>query len=173
MTGVVANEISGVVDMPDEVSVKIKGEVDVFRAYLELSVVRKEGIYYLTDPLTGEWRIVDQSAVPFDLTNVGINVGKIMKAMTDAAYVDNGVGEGSWRITGKVLSQEISGIIFNAGQGHEVRLEVWIRNIDGVGLMPDKARIAGRVVDTDTEDYVRILTFEGFNQPVTIEKPPI
>ena len=173
MTGVVANEISGVVDMPDEVSVKIKGEVDVFRAYLELSVVRKEGIYYLTDPLTGEWRIVDQSAVPFDLTNVGINVGKIMRAMTDAAYVDGGAGEDSWRITGKVLSQEISGIIFNAGQGHEVGLEVWIRNIDGVGLMPDKARIMGRVVDTDTEDYVRILTFEGFNQPVTIEKPPI
>ncbi len=173
MTGVVANEISGVVDMPDEVSVKIKGEVDVFRAYLELSVVRKEGIYYLTDPLTGEWRIVDQSAVPFDLTNVGINVGNIMKAMTDAAYMDGGYGEDSWRITGNVLSQEISGIIFNAGQGHVVGLEVWIRDFDGIGLMPEKARIQGRVVDTDAENYVRILTLGGFNEPVTIEKPPI
>jgi len=173
MTGVVANEISGVVDMPDEVSVKIKGEVDVFRAYLELSVVRKEGIYYLTDPLTGEWRIVDESAVPFDLTNVGINVGNIMKAMTDAAYADGGYGEDSWRITGKVLSQEISGIIYNAGQDHEVGLEVWIRNIDGIGLMPEKSRIQGRVVDTDAENYVRILTLGGFNEPVTIEKPPI
>ena len=173
MTGVVANEIAGVVAMPDEVSVKIKGEVDVFRAYLELSVVRKEGTYYLTDPLTGEWRIVDQSAVPFDLTNVGINVGNIMKAMTDANYVEGGIGENSWRITGKVLSQEISGIIFNAADGYEVDLEVWIRNIEGVGLMPEKSRIAGRVVETDAENYVRILTLGGFNRPVTIEKPPI
>ena len=173
MTGVVANEIAGVVSMPDEVSVKIKGEVDVFRAYLELSVVRKEGTYYLTDPLTGEWRIVDQSAVPFDLTNVGINVGKIMQAMTDEAYAEGGVGTDSWRITGNVLSQEISGIIFNAGQDYDVDLEVSIRNIDGVGLMPVEARIQGRVVDTDAENYVRILTLGDFNEPVTIEKPPI
>lgn len=173
MTGVVANEIAGVVSMPDEVSVKIKGEVDVFRAYLELSVVRKEGIYYLTDPLTGEWRIVDQSAVPFDLTNVGINVGKIMQRMTGAAYAEGGVGADSWRITGNVLSQEISGIIFNAGQDYDVGLEVSVRNIDGVGLMPVEARIQGRVVDTDAENYVRVLTMGGFNEPVTIEKPPI
>ncbi len=174
MTGVVANEISGVVDMPDEVSVKVKGEVDVFRAYLELSIVRKEGTYYLTDPLSGEWRIVDQSAVPFDLTNVGINVGQIMQAMTGAAYVDGGVGEDSWRVTGQVLSQEISGIIYNAGQDHVVNLEVWIRDFGpGVGLMPEKARIGGRVVDTDGENYVRVLTLRDFNAPVTIEKPPI
>ncbi len=173
MPGVLANEISGDIAMPDEVSVKIKGEVDVFRAYLELSVVRTEQTYYLTDPLTGEWRVVDQSAVPFDLTNVGINVGNIMKAMMDAAYVEGGYGEDSWRITGKVLSQEISGIIFNAGQDHVVVLEVSIRNIDGVGLMPEQARIQGRVVDTDAENYVRILTLQGFNEPVTIEKPPV
>ena len=173
MTGVVANEIAGVVSMPDEVSVKIKGEVDVFRAYLELSVVRKEGIYYLTDPLTGEWRIVDQSAVPFDLTNVGINVGQIMKAMTGSAYAEGGIGDDSWRITGSVLSQEMSGIIFNAGQDHNVGLEVHVRNVEGVGLMPVEARIQGRVVDTDAENYVRILTLGGFNEPVTIEKPPI
>ncbi len=173
MTGVVANEISGVVSMPDEVSVKIKGEVDVFRAYLELSVIRKEEIYYLTDPLTGEWRIVDQSAVPFDLTNVGINVGNIMKAMTDAAYSEGGVGEDSWHITGKVLSEETSGIIFNAADGYVVDLEVWIRNIEGLGPMPEKARIGGRVVESDADNYVRTLTLQGFNEPVTIEKPPI
>ena len=173
MTGVVANEIAGVVSMPDEVSVKIKGEVDVFRAYLELSVVRKEGTYYLTDPLTGEWRIVDQSAVPFDLTNVGINVGKIMQAMTDEAYVEGGIGTDECRITGNVLSQEISGIIYNAGQDHVVGLDVRVRNVDGIGLMPVEARIQGRVVDTDAEDFVRILTLGDFNEPVTIEKPPI
>ena len=172
MTGVVANELTGVVSMPDEVSVKVKGEVDVFRAYLELSIVRKEGTYYLTDPLSGDWRIVDQSAVPFDLSNVGINVGKIMKAMTDATYVNDGTGEGSWRITGKVLSQEIGGIIFNAGEGYVVDLEIWIRDFGpNVGYMPEKSRIQGRVVDTDSENYVRILTLGNFNEPVTIEKP--
>jgi hypothetical protein len=173
MTGVVANEISGVISMPDEVSVTIKGEVDVFRAYLELSVVRTEGIYYLTDPLTGDWRIVDQSAVPFDLTNVGINIGTIMKTMTDTNYVDNGSEGDAWRITGKVLSQDLGGIIFGAAEGYAVDLEVWIRNVDSIGYLPEKARIAGRVVETDTENYVRILTLGGFNEPVNIEKPPI
>ena len=174
MTGVVANEISGIVDMPDEVSVKVKGEVDVFRAYLELSIVRKDETYYLTDPLTGEWRMVDDSAVPFDLTNLGDNVGMIMRAMTDADYVEGGVGDGTWRITGKVLSQELRGIIFNAGDDYVVNLEVWIRDLGpGIGYMPERARIAGRVVDTDAENYVRILTLGDFNEPVTIEKPPI
>lgn len=170
MTGVVANELSGIVAMPDELTVKIKGEVDVFRAYLELTVVRTEGIYYLTDPLTGEWRIVDESAVPFNLSSVGITIGDIMKFMTNTAYAGDGYEGDTVRITGKVLSQQLDGLIPFADEGYEVNLEVWIRKADS---LPEKARIQGRVVDTDAESYVRILTLYDFNEPVTIEKPPI
>ena len=170
MTGVVANELSGVVDMPDELSVQIKGEVDVFRAYLEISVVRTEGIYYLTDPLTGDWRVVEESAVPFNLTSVAITIGDIMKAMTDTAYSGDGYAGDPIRITGKVLSQQLGGLIPFADEGHEVDLEVWIRKADS---LLEEARIQGRVVDTDAESYVRILTLSDFNEPVHIEKPPI
>ena len=170
MTGVIANELSGIVAMPDELRVQIKGEVEVFRAYLELTVVRTEGIYYLTDPLTGDWRIVDESAVPFNLTSVGITIGNIMKVMTNTAYAGDGYEGDTIRITGKVLSQQLDGLIPFAGEGYEVDLEVWIRKADS---LPEKARIQGQVVDSDAASYVRILTLYGFNEPVTIEKPPI
>ena len=170
MPGVIANELSGIVAMPDELRVQIKGEVEVFRAYLELTVVRTEGIYYLTDPLTGDWRIVDESAVPFNLTSVGITLGNIMKVMTNTAYAGDGYEGDTIRITGKVLSQQLDGLIPFAGEGYEVDLEVWIRKADS---LPEKARIQGQVVDSDAASYVRILTLYGFNEPVTIEKPPI
>ena len=170
MTGVLANEITGVVNMPDELDIDIKGEVAVFSAYLELQVVRTEGTYFLTDPLTGAWRTTPDETVPFDLTSVAITIGDIMKDMTETAYTGDGYYANPIHVTGKVMSEQLGGLIPFAAEGYPVDLEVWLRQSD---KLLERARIAGRVVESDAENYVRILTLRDYNKDVNIERPPV
>ena len=77
-------------------------------------------------------------------------------------------GQSTIRVRGTVTSKNLSTLIPGAAEDLEVGLEVWIQEDSRLVV---QARIEGPVVTKDPPDIVRILTFESFNELVTITPP--
>ena len=170
MPGIIANELSGTVDIPDRYRMEIKGEATIFKAFLEITVIRTGDTTYMTDPLTSKWREISPDVIPVNLTDVGRTLSDIISAIKEPVSrgMEGGGDERTVHITGTILSDELSKLIPTAAEGLQVGLDVWVRESDSMLV---RTRIDGQVAVSDSPDSVRILTLHGFNEPVTIEPP--
>lgn len=171
MAGVAINELEGQVDLPDRFSVDIKAQsTGLVKTFIRINVIAANEKVYMTNPISRRWQEISPDILPFDLINLGNTLAEIMSSINNPVMGARQVidGQSAIRIQGAIASRDLSTLIPGAAEDLEVELEVWIQEDS---LLAVQARIEGPVVTKDPPDIVRILTFESFNEPVTITPP--
>ena len=168
--GVGMTKATGVVDIPDKFSISLEAQMAKPRAYVELSAIRVGDRAYMTDLITGRWRQVELATVPVNLGNLGETLADIVAAVQspESVGVETLAGYKTVRIRGQILSQELAQLIPRAAQGFNVGLDLWGEASQGLVV---QALITGRVMATDVAEAARLLTFDGFDDPVDIGPP--
>ena len=168
--GLEMTKASGMVDIPDKAQLKIEAELVAPRSYIEMEIITIGEDAYMTDFLSGQWTQVPQNILPFRLDNLGVTLATIVsKVQTpELAGVELLDGVETYRISGTVKSQDLSGIVPGAGTDFDVGLELWL---DWPHALLRQAMITGKVVPSDIPEAVRRLTLDDINLPVDI-KPP-
>ena len=163
-------KVSGVVDLPDSFRLKVEAETVVPRTFVEISVVTISDQAFMTDIITGKWRQVKPESLPFSLSNLGRTLANIIDAVDAPTYVgaERLKGYDTHHFQGRVMSQDLAGLVPGAGQGFNVALDLWLEQSRNLLL---QARISGIVVPTDEPGTVRLLTLDDVNVPVKISPP--
>ena len=165
--GLEMSKASGVVDIPDRFSLKVEAQLEFPRSYVEVNIVTIEDQAYMTDFVTGQWREVPIDALPVNLGGLGRTLADIIEAVDSPrlAGAEQLRGRDVWWVTGRVGSQDLTGLVPGAADDLEVALELWLDRRDGLLV---QALISGPVVPTDVSEAVRLLVLDKFNAPVNI-----
>ena len=148
----------------------VEAETVVPRSFVQIDVITIGDQAYMTDLLTKEWRQVEPSALPFTLSDIRQTLAGIIEAVDEPTLVGSErLGKRETRhIRGSILSQDLGGLVPGAGNGFDVRLELWLTNPGNLLL---QVLISGKVVPTDEPGTVRRLTLDEINVPVEINPP--
>ena len=169
-TGLEMTKASGMVEVPGKAQVKIEAETTSPHSYVELEVITIGEDAYMTDVLTGRWLQVPPEFLPFTLHDIAATLADIVGNVQtpELAGIELLEGVETYRISGAVKSQDLSGIVPGAGTDFDVSLELWL---DHPQALLRQARITGKVVASDVPEAVRRLTLEDINAPVDITPP--
>lgn len=140
-------------------------------SYFETHAVVLDGRTYMTNFLTGNWEEVAPGSLPFNFTDVGRSLALVLEDVRDPELVGEEPidGRDAYRIRGNSWSQDLRVLVPNAGEGHDVALELWV-DLDTGALV--YATLTGPLVDTDVPEVVRTLSLTALDQPVEIAIPP-
>lgn len=168
--GIEATEIRGETALPDRVRLEVQALAPAFGAALQLRVVVVGEVGFMTDPLTGTWRAVAPTALPFNFVDLGETLREILSFIQNAEFVGNEFVDGvpARIVRGAIATDGLRSLIPPAAPGLIATLEVWVDQQRNLVL---KARLAGRVVSQDSPEVIRLLTFSKFNQPVEVTLP--
>ena len=168
--GLEMSKAFGVVDIPDKFRITVEAEAAFPRSFVEIKVVTIGDQAYMTDVITGQWLEVSLGVLPIDLSDLGRTLADIIAAVEAPSHINDELLNGidSHHINGRVQSQDLAGLVPGAGQGFDVQLDLWLEQSRSL-LM--KVLITGKVVATDSQDTVRVLTLKDFNLPVEITAP--
>jgi len=168
--GLEMSQASGIVDIPDKVSLSVEAELAFPRSFVEIRIITIGDQAYITDFLSGDWRKVSPESLPVNFGSLGETLADIIKAVETPALVgsERVGGRETHHIKGTIQSEDLSGLVPGAGQGFTVDLDIWLDQSENL-LM--QAVIVGKVVPTDIPDARRLLTLDEFDVPVDITAP--
>ena len=164
------NKVSGVVDVPDRFWLKVEAESLAPRAFVEIKFVVIEDQAYMNNPGTGRWSEVSPESLPFNLSNLGRTLANIIEAVEVPSMVvsEELRGDDTYHIRGSIKSRALAGLIPGAGEGLDVKLDLWLEQSRSLLL---QVLITGMVIPSDDADTVRMLTLDDINVPVEISPP--
>ena len=164
------NKVSGVVDIPDRFRLKVQAESLAPLSFVEIRIVVIEDQAYMTDPGTGRWRELSPEILPFNLANLDRTLANIIEAVEVPSTVvsEELRGYDTYHIRGRIKSQALAGLIPGAGEGLDVKLDLWLEQSRSLLL---QVMITGMVMPSDDAGTVRVLTLEDINVPVEISPP--
>ncbi len=170
LPGLEMTKASGVVEVPDAFAVTVEAELASLRSFIEIGVVTIDDTAYMTDILTGGWRMVPPSSLPFTVANLGDTLAGVIEAVHAPELVakDRLRGMETYLVRGDIKSQDLARLVPGAGTGFDVVLELWLDRSNGLLL---QALITGKVVPADISNAVRRLTLDEVNVPVNITEP--
>ena len=171
--GVELQLIEGQVDMPDSFELRVEATATFIRSFIEINLVGVGDQAFISDFIDkNKWIPVPAEQLPFNFADLGRTLSDVMRSVQNPVFVGTDLLDDtpSWRIKGTVLSDDLTGLASGADPGHEVRLEGWIGQADG---LLRKLRIEGRIFSADSPDVVRTLNISGFDEPVTISLPSV
>ncbi len=167
--GIEMNRAYGTVIVPEKFDVTV--EAQVANLYIELGMASIDGVFYMTNPLTGQWTVVLPEAIPINLLAIGNTLAGIVQSVQSpdllAATVLDGIDV--YHIRGGLRSEDLRELVPGADDGYTVMLEIWMERHSGTLR---KATITGQVTDSDVPNAMRVLTLDNINQSATIEPPP-
>ena len=172
LPGVIMHRAYGKAVVPGQFEVTVESELLFPRSYLEIGMISVDGASYMTNVLNGEWAEVPPESLPINLDDFGGTLAGIVEKVQEPELLgeEEVDGEGAYRISGMVLSEDLKGLVPSASTGFEVALEMWVEKETGALR---QALITGQVVATDAVDAQRKLTLDDIDQPVTIRPPDI
>ena len=168
--GLEMSKASGLVNIPDKVSISVEAELAFPRSFVEIKIVTIGDQAYITDFLSGEWRQVSPDALPVSFGSLGETLADIIEAVEAPVLVgpERVGGRETHHIKGTIQSEALSGLVPGAGQGSSVDLDIWLDQSENQLV---QAVIVGKVVPTDIPDARRLLTLDEFDVPVDITAP--
>ncbi len=171
LPGILMHRAYGKAIVPDKFDVTVESELLFPRSYLEIGMVSIEGKAYMTNVLNGEWGEVTPEALPINLSDFGTTLARIVEKVASPELLDDDSIDGTavYRISGGVLSEDLTELVPAAGTGFPVALEIWIEQDTAILR---QALITGQVVATDVPETQRRLTIDDVNAPLSIEPPP-
>ena len=146
-------------------------EAQLGSSYFETHAVVLDERTYMTNFLTGSWEEVAHGSLPFNFSNVGQSLADVLENVRDPDLLGEEPidGKDAYRIRGSSWSEDLRVLVPNAGDGHDVVMELWVDRDTGALAY---ATLTGPLVDTDAPEVVRTLALTGLDQPVEIAIPP-
>ena len=166
--GVVINKIHGYLRIPDEYKFTIEAEAS--GTYLEVNVVNLSGRTYMTNLFTGQWQEVSNEVVPVRLDDFHVKLDDLTNNLQDHELEDSEIvgSENCYVISGSIQSDSLDHILPAAQLGSEMRLKLWISQ---ELFLLKRIQIGGRLLPTDIETSVHIISLSDINKPAEISNP--
>ena len=168
LPGLEMTRVYGVVANPDRFRFTVEAQVS--GTYVETDMVVIADRVYMTNFFTGNWEEVGMELLPVNFANLGETLSAILGSIQSPSLSGaKSLGKRPmYVVQGRVLSDDLFGLVPNATPGFDVMLELWLEQSDGLLL---KIVITGQVVYTDIVDAVRVLSLDDIDVPVEITPP--
>jgi hypothetical protein len=128
---------------------------------------------FITDPITGQWRVIKGVLDPRTLTNPDTGlislVSKVQNVSSPSSDVVNNIP--CWRVTGQLDAKYIA--FFTGGgvpAGTMLQTSACIGKAD---FLPYQLIVTGEAAQGDTPQTVRTFTMSNYNENITITPPAI
>jgi hypothetical protein len=161
----------GDVIMPD----KVKAQANVLFSGQPVTVklISIGNIQYLTDPITGQWRVVKGVLNASTLTNPDTGIISLASKMQNiTGPTDDAVnGTPCWRVNGLMDAKYLA--FFTGGgvpAGTMLQASVCGGKADG---LPYQLSVVGQAAKSDTLQTSRTFTISGYSENITITAPQI
>jgi hypothetical protein len=158
----------GDVMMPD----KVKAQANVLFSGQPVTVklISIGNIQYLTDPITGQWRVVKGVLNASTLTNGIISLVSKLQHVTGPTN-DTVNGTPCWRVNGLLDAKNVA-FLTGGGvpSGTMLQTSVCAGKADG---LPYQLSVVGQAAKSDLLQTSRTFTISGYNEKVTITAPQI
>ena len=161
----------GDVIMPDKV--KAQATVVLSGQAVTVKLVSIGDTQYITDPITGQWRVIKGLLDPRTLTNPNTGIISLPSKVQNVTQptVDNVNGVPCWRITGQLDAKYLS--FFTGGgvpAGTMVQTSACVGKADG---LPYQVKVTGEAAVGDTAQTVRLFNISNYNENITITAPQV
>jgi lipoprotein LprG len=166
---VVKSVISNVVK-PGNLKLSWEGTFGGF--FVSADVITVDGETYMTDPLSGRWGPLTGDVNPLGFFDPSVGITSIMSDLTKISVSGlETVGTAQiYRMNGKLPSQSLAAFLGTVTPDLMVDTEAWI-GVDDMYL--HQVVFHGIIMTGDTEKIERTIKLSDFNQPMTIEAPPL
>ena len=161
----------GDVLMPDKV--KASANVLLSGQVVEIELVSIGDTQYITDPITGQWRVVKGVLNASTLTNPDTGIVSLASKLTNLSGPTDDVVNGTpcWRINGQLPAQDLA-FLTGGGMpaGTMLQTSTCVGKADG---LPYQLTVTGQAAKGDTPQTVRSFTISNYNETITIAAPQI
>lgn len=159
----------GDVGMPDKV--KAQATVVLSGQSVTVNLISIGNNQYITDPITGQWRIIKGVLDPRTLTNPDTGIISILNKFQDLSEPTSDVVNKTpcWRIQGTLAAKELA--FFTGGgvpDSTKLKTNACIGKADS---LPYQVNVVGMAARGDTDKTTRTFVLSNYNQRVTIVAP--
>jgi len=161
----------GDVLMPDKV--KAQASVVLSGQSVSVNLISTGNNEYITDPITGQWRVIKGVLDPRTLTNPNTGlislISKIQNVSSPVSDVVNNVA--CWRVTGQLAAKNIA--FFTGGgvpAGTMLQTNACIGKLDS---LPYQVTVTGQAAAGDTDQTAYDFALSQYNENISINAPAI
>lgn len=162
---------NGDVVMPDKV--KAQATVVLSGQSVTVNLISVANNQFITDPITGQWRVIKGLLDPRTLTNpdtgIASLVGKVQNVSQPADDSVNGVP--CWRVTGQLDAKYLA--FFTGGgvpSGTMLQTTACIGKSD---MLPYQLKVTGQAAAGDMTNTSRTFLISNYNENISITPPQI
>lgn len=168
LPGLELNRVYGVAVIPDKFRFTVEAQIG--GAYVETEMLVIDQRAYMTNFFSGKWEEVSMEVLPLNFADLGRSLADILQAVEAPTLEGTQTlrGHQVYLIRGRVRSEDLAVLVPQAGSGFALGLELAVDRSEGLLL---QVLITGRIVATDTEETVRLLTLDDIDAPVDIQVP--
>ena len=168
LPGLELNRVYGVAVIPDKFRFTVEAQIG--GAYVETEMLVIDQRAYMTNFFSGKWEEVSMEVLPLNFADLGRSLADILQAVEAPTLEGTQTlrGHQVYLIRGRVRSEDLAVLVPQAGSGFALGLELAVDRSEGLLL---QVLITGRIVATDTEETVRLLTLDDIDVPVDIQVP--
>src|SRR5437588_11001992 len=162
---------NGDIVMPDKV--KAQATVVLSGQSITVNLISIANNQFITDPITGQWRVIKGLLDPRTLTNPDTGIlSLINKAQNVSQPSDDTVnGVPCWRVTGQLNARYLA--FFTGGgvpAGSMLQMSTCIGKADS---LPYQLKVTGQAAAGDTAKTTRTFLLSNYNEDVNIAAPKI
>jgi hypothetical protein len=163
--------VDGDVVMPDKV--KAQATVVLSGQKVQVSLISVDGNQYVTDPVTGQWRVMNGVLDPATLTNPDTGIVSILGKVQNLSQptASNANGTPCWNVNGTLDAQNVA---FLTGGGAPAGSQLQVSACFGQNdSLPYHISIVGQAARGDTPQTTRTFDLSNYNEQITITAPQI
>jgi len=162
---------NGDVSMPDKV--KAQATVLMSGQSLTVNLISVGDNQFITDPVTGQWRVIKGVLDPRTLTNPNTGIISVVNKVQNVSQPTSAVvgGNPCWQITGQLDAKDLA--FFTGGGVPAGTLLQTVACIGKGDSLPYYVSVTGQAATGDTSQTSRIFTMSNYNEAITIAVPQL
>ncbi|GAC1391542.1 MAG: hypothetical protein NVS4B11_30800 [Ktedonobacteraceae bacterium] len=162
---------NGDVSMPDKV--KAQATVIMSGQALTVNLISVGDNQFITDPVTGQWRVIKGVLDPRTLTNPNTGIISVVGKVQNVSQPISAVvgGNPCWRIAGQLSAKDVA--FFTGGGVPDGTLLQTVACIGKGDFLPYFVSVTGQAAAGDTPQTTRIFTMSNYNENINIVAPQI
>lgn len=162
---------NGDVIMPDKV--KAQATVVLSGQPVTVNLVSIGDTQYITDPITGQWRVIKGLLDPRTLTNPNTGIISLLGKVQNVTQPTDDTVNGTpcWRVSGQLDAKYLA--FFTGGgvpAGTMLQTSACVGKSDGLVY---QVKVTGEAATGDTPQTTRLFTISNYNENITITAPQV
>ena len=161
------DEAEGDVVKPDRLSAEFAARLG--NIFVKASVIAIGDINYMTNPVTGQWETIETKVSPLGFFNPSKGISGMIVSLEQVRLLEEPGDSGDKYVLEGVLEASVLGPLL--GSTLEDQLVEAKLTIRADNFYLTKVVFDGRVIPTDEDEVVRVITLSRFNDDLRVEPP--